>query len=87
MIIKSSKILLADFRADLQLHFFWSFLLTSLAVFFPLMIWSGLILTLVKETLDLWTKGSWNWDDIVYGVIGWIVGLLFLKPHLVGFFS
>ena len=51
------------------------------------MIWSGLILTLVKETLDLWTKGSWNWDDIVYGVIGWIVGLLFLKPHLVGFFS
>ena len=51
------------------------------------MIWSGLILTLVKETLDLWTKGSWNWDDIVYGVIGWIAGLLFLKPHLVGFFS
>jgi hypothetical protein len=43
------------------------------------MIWSGLIATLIKEALDLWTKGKWNWDDIAYGIAGWIFALLFLQ--------
>ena len=67
------------FRTDLQLHFLWSFFLTTSAVFFPLMIWSGLIATLIKEILDLWTKGQWNWDDIAYGIAGWIFALFFLQ--------
>ena len=87
MITKSSKILLTYFRTDLQLHFLWSFFLTNLAVFFPYMIWSGLIATLVKETLDLWIKHRWNWDDVIYGIAGWIFALLFLYPQSVRIFS
>ena len=79
MITKLSKIFLTYFRTDLQLHFLWSFFLTTLAVFLPFMIWSGLIATLIKEALDLRIKGKWNWDDIVYGVVGWIFALLFLQ--------
>ena len=79
MIKKLSKTLLIYFRTDLQLHFLWSFFLTILAVFFSYMIWSGLIATLIKEALDLWTKGKWNWDDIAYGIAGWIFALFFLQ--------
>ena len=68
-----------NIRTDLQLHFLWSFFLTTSAVFFPLMIWSGLIATLIKEALDLWTKKKWNWDDIAYGIAGWIFALFFLQ--------
>ena len=71
------------FRIDLQLHFLWSFVLTTLAIFFSFMIWSGLIATLIKEAIDLLTKARWNWDDIVYGIAGWIFALLFLHPHVV----
>ena len=86
MITKLSKTIHAylcwwenNIRADLQLHFLWSFFLTTSAVFFPLMIWSGLIATLIKETLDLWTKGKWNWDDVAFGIAGWIFALFFLQ--------
>ena len=79
MIKKLSKTLHTYFRTDLQLHFLWSFFLTTSAVFFPLMIWSGLIATLIKEVLDLWIKGKWNWDDIAYGIAGWIFALFFLQ--------
>ena len=79
MVTKLSKTLNTYFRTDLQLHFLWSFFLTTVAVFFPFMIWSGLIATLIKEALDLWIKGKWNWDDIVYGIAGWIFALLFLQ--------
>ena len=79
MITKSLKTFLTYFRTDLQLHFLWSFFLTTAAVFFPYMIWSGLIATFIKEVLDLWIKGKWNWDDIVYGIAGWIFALFFLQ--------
>ena len=79
MITKLSKIFHIYFRTDLQLHFLWSFFLTTSAVFFPFMIWSGLIATLIKEALDLRIKGRWNWDDVVYGVVGWVFALLFLQ--------
>ena len=84
MITKSSKNLLRYFRTDLQLHFLWSFFLTTLAVFFSYMIWSGLIATLIKEALDLCTKNKWNWDDVIYGMVGW--ALLFLHHDLVKLF-
>ena len=79
MITKLSKTLHTYFRTDLQLHFLWSFFLTTSAVFFPLMVWSGLIATIIKEALDLWTKGKWNWDDVVYGIAGWIFALFLLQ--------
>jgi hypothetical protein len=31
-----------------------------------------------KESLDLWTKGHWSWDDFVFGVMGWIMGAYFV---------
>jgi hypothetical protein len=58
------------FREDLQLHFLWSYFLTMLAVFWPIMIVSGVVATLIKEGLDLWSKGRWNWDDVIFGVVG-----------------
>ena len=67
------------FRTDLQLHFLWSFVLTTLTIFFSFMIWSGLIATLIKEALDFWSKGKWNWDDVVWGIAGWIAALFFLQ--------
>ena len=44
--------LLKVFRMDLQLHFFWSFVLTLLAVFWPPMLAAGLLITVLKEALD-----------------------------------
>ena len=57
-------------REDLQLHFLWSNILTMLAVFWPVMIVSGIDATLLKELSDVWTKGHWNWDDVIFGVAG-----------------
>ena len=65
-------------RPDLQLHFFWAMLLTQFAVFWQPFIYLGLIATIVKELLDLWTKGHWSWDDFVFGVMGWIIGAYFV---------
>ena len=49
------------------------------------MIWSGLVATLIKEALDLCTKNKWNWDDVIYGMVGW--ALLFLHHDLVKLFT
>tara|TARA_B100000427_G_scaffold276067_1_gene244824 strand:+ start:60 stop:305 length:246 start_codon:yes stop_codon:yes gene_type:complete len=79
MLTKLLRNLNRYFRTDLQLHFLWSFFLTTFAVFFPFMIWTGLIATIIKEALDLWIKGRWNWDDVICGIAGWITALLFLQ--------
>ena len=50
------------FRWDLQLHFFWGFVLTLLG--------AGVGVTLIKEALDLWSKGRWSWDDVWCGLVG-----------------
>jgi len=63
------------FRFDLQLHFFWSLFLTLLAIFWLHFIWLGLIATIIKEGLDLWSKGHWSWDDFWCGFVGWIIGV------------
>ena len=66
------------FRPDLQLHFFWSFFLTMLAIFWLPLIWLGIIATIIKEGLDWWSKGHWSWDDFWFGSVGWICGIIFL---------
>ena len=70
--------LLRYFRLDLQLHFLWSFFLTMFAIFWLPLVWLGLIATIIKEALDLWSKGHWSWDDFIVGIFGWIFGIIFL---------
>ena len=65
-------------RFDLQLHFLWAMFLTLFAVFWQPFIYLGLVATVLKESLDLWTKGHWSWDDFVFGVMGWIMGAYFV---------
>ncbi|MCI5131295.1 MAG: hypothetical protein D3904_07170 [Candidatus Electrothrix sp. EH2] len=66
------------FRWDLQLHFFWGFILTLLGVYWAPLYASGIIVTIVKEGLDLWSKKLWSWDDVWLGIIGSLVSLGYL---------
>ncbi len=75
---KYEKKLLEIIRMDLQLHFFWSFSLTILAVFWKPFIASGLIITILKEILDVAAKKGWSWGDVIWGICGFIAGLYFL---------
>ena len=72
--IKIATYIMQYFRFDLQLHFFWSLFLTLLAIFWQPLIYLGLVATIVKEALDLWTKGHWSWDDFWCGFVGWLLG-------------
>ena len=72
---KIAKYTIQCFRFDLQLHFFWSLFLTLLAIFWQPLIYLGLIATVVKEALDLWTKEHWSWDDFWFGFVGWLLGV------------
>ncbi len=67
------------FRMDLQLHFFWSFCLTLTGLFWPPLLLSGLVTTIAKELLDLWSKESWSWGDFWWGCAGAGGALLFLQ--------
>jgi len=73
-----AQTIITHIRADLQLHFFWAMFLTLFAVFWQPFIYLGLVATVIKELLDLWTKGHWSWDDFVFGVMGWIMGTYFV---------
>jgi len=73
--IKMATRIMLYFRFDLQLHFFWSLFLTLLAIFWSPLIYLGLVATVIKEALDLWTKGHWSWDDFWCGFVGWIIGV------------
>ena len=73
-----AQTIITHIRADLQLHFFWAMFLTLFAVFWQPFIYLGLVATVIKELLDLWTKGHWSWDDFVFGVLGWIMGAYFV---------
>jgi len=73
-----AQTIITHIRADLQLHFFWAMFLPLFAVFWQPFIYLGLVATIIKEALDLWTKGHWSWDDFVFGVMGWIVGSWFV---------
>jgi len=73
-----AQTIITHIRADLQLHFFWAMFLTLFTVFWQPFIYLGLVATVIKELLDLWTKGHWSWDDFVFGVMGWIMGTYFV---------
>lgn len=66
-------------RMDLQLHFFWSFTLTILAVLYKPLIVSGIILTVLKEALDVAAQKGWSWGDFTWGTAGFLAGLGFLN--------
>ena len=73
-----AQTIITHIRTDLQLYFFWAMFLTLFAVFWQPLIYLGLVATVIKELLDLWSKGHWSWDDFVFGVMGWIVGAYFI---------
>ena len=58
------KKILAIFRMDLQLHFFWSLCLTLLAVYWSPMLYSGIVVTVGKETLDVVAQKGWSWGEL-----------------------
>lgn len=78
------KSVISVFRMDLQLHFFWSFFLTLLAVFWTPLLISGALVTVAKEWLDVVAQKGWSWGDFIWGMAGWATGLLFLNA--IGFF-
>jgi hypothetical protein len=49
-----------------------------LAIFWFQFVWLGLVATIVKEALDLWSKGHWSWDDFWFGFMGWLLAIIFL---------
>jgi len=60
-----------------QLHFFWAFSVTTLAVFWQPLLVSGLVVTVAKEVLDhKHPRHKFSWKDMGYGIAGWIVGLI-----------
>jgi hypothetical protein len=71
-----TKTIKGIFRDDLQLHFLWSYGLTTIGIYYTPMIFAGIILTILKEALDLWSKGNWSWDDFWFGLAGWVLGIL-----------
>jgi len=71
------------FRLDLQVHFFWGFLLTFLGVYWWPLLASGILVTVLKEALDLWSKNHWCWKDFWAGVLGCAcaVGFIYVNGH------
>lgn len=67
---KAAAIVMGIFRWDLQLHFFWGCILTLLGVYWAPLYFTGIVVTLIKESLDLWSKGIWSWGDVIWGLIG-----------------
>jgi len=82
---KFEKKVLSIFRMDLQLHFFWSFSLTILALFWKPFIVSGIIITVLKEYLDVVAQKGWSWGDFFWGIAGFLIGIIFLTQ--IGFFA
>lgn len=46
------------FRLDLQVHFFWGFFVTMAGgIYWTPLFYAGMVVTVIKEGLDLWSKG------------------------------
>ena len=67
------------FRWDFQLHFFWGFVLTLLGVWWTPFFAAGIVVTVIKEVLDLWSKKHWCWGDFGCGISGSISALIYLN--------
>lgn len=76
---RTGKKIMQIFRWDLQLHFFWGFILTLTGVYWTPLLTSGIVVTVVKEFLDLWSKDHWSWGDFWWGIIGSFFALAFLN--------
>ncbi len=60
-----------------QLHFFWAFSVTTLAVWWKPLLISGLVITVATEFWDSKNPPhKWSWSVIRYGMAGWILALL-----------
>lgn len=75
---------MAVIRMDLQLHFFWSFCLTIMAVFWEPFIAAGMVATILKEWFDVLAQKGWSWGDFIWGMMGFLAGVFFL--HATDFF-
>lgn len=75
---KAAVFVMRIFRWDLQLHFFWGFTLTLLGVYWLPLYGAGITITVIKELLDVWSKGSWSWGDFWWGIVGSATAILFL---------
>lgn len=69
---------MAVFRIDWQLHFFWGFFLTLSGQYWTPLYLSGFLVTVVKEFLDLWSKRHWCWIDFACGCSGCLAALAFV---------
>lgn len=72
---------MAIFRLDLQVHFFWGLILTLAGIYWPPLLAAGIVVTVVKEALDLWSKGHWSWGDFWWGLAGSALGLFMIWLH------
>jgi hypothetical protein len=72
------EVVMRIFRFDLQTHFFWGFALTLLGVYWPPLYCSGIVVNVVKEALDLWSKQHWSWDDVWLGIAGSLLAFAYL---------
>lgn len=79
---KAATVVMRIFRWDLQLHFFWGFVLTLNGVFWPPLYGAGFAVTIIKEALDLWSKKRWSWDDVWWGFTGSGLALVFLQQMI-----
>lgn len=75
---KAGNRVMRIFRWDLQLHFFWGFVLTLLGIYWSPLYAAGIFVTVIKEALDLWSKKHWSWSDFWCGITGSISALLYL---------
>ena len=81
---KMENAVISVIRMDLQLHFFWSFVLTIMAVFYEPFIISGLAVTVLKEGFDVMAQKGWSWGDVIWGIAGFFAGIIFL--YYTGYF-
>ncbi len=81
---KAGIIVTRIFRWDLQLHFFWGFALTLLGVYWLPLYSAGIAITVIKESLDIWSKGYWSWGDFWWGIVGSVTALFFLYTRGIG---
>ncbi len=69
------------FRLDLQVHFFWGFFLTMAGIYWTPLFYAGIVVTVIKEGLDLWSKGHWSWGDFWWGLAGSFLALALVWAH------
>jgi hypothetical protein len=66
-----------------QLHFFWAYSVTTLAIWWKPMLISGLIITVAKEIWDSKNPPhQFSWKDMRYGIAGWVIALLMVGSYV-----